>query len=76
MVVNSPPHEPAEASARSGKRELESLLGRARLDSLEKGVIGKVRIPLGGLVTGVNQNLADRKEIDAAIDHERRRRVP
>lgn len=52
------------------------LLGRPGLDRLQQGVVGKVGVPLGTLVVGVAQHLADGEQIDTAVDHEGRRRVP
>lgn len=72
----SPPHEPAEASARSGERRLEGLLGGPGLDGLQQGVVSEVGVPLGGLNAGVAEDLAHGEEINAAVDHERGRRVP
>jgi hypothetical protein len=42
------------------------LLRRTRLDSPEQGVVGKVGVLLGRLVTGVAKHFAHCEEIEAA----------
>lgn len=48
------------------------LSGGSSFHGSKQGVVGEVRVTLGRLVTGVPQDLADGKQVDAAVDHERR----
>jgi hypothetical protein len=65
------PHTSQSQRARRGYGLGHSLLGCARLNSSEQGVIGEVGVALRGLVAGVAEHLADSEQIDAAVDHER-----
>lgn len=76
-IDDAPPAPRRDARMRVKRLGSEGdLLGGRCLDGLQQRVIGQVRIPLCGLVTGVTQHLADGEQIDTAVDHERRRRVP
>ena len=48
---------------------------RPRLDRGQQRLVGQVAVAGRALVIGVPENLPDGEQIDAGIDHERRRRM-
>ena len=49
---------------------------RARFDGGQQGLISKVAVTHGALMIGVPEDLADRVQVDAGVDHEAGGRVP
>ncbi len=54
-------------------RPLGAQLRRPRFDRGQQRLVGQVAVAGRALVVGVTEHLADGEQVDAGVDHERRR---